>query len=393
MNRSRRQAPLRNLQIYLAHCAKRRRRAAARKLAINGRVDPCRQPREITMRAGALLANIAALALLSQPAAARSLWVFGDSNVDTGWFKVSPFSGNTKFDPDLAMSSTFGIGEPTNNPGPMSVEVLAKALGTTALPANQGGTNFAVSGAKNVNVNTPANGGFPNAVPTATQISNFLLGNTVGGADLIVVNSGANDISFALGSLSGFTVPQQNAYIASQATALAVAIKSLQLHGATHIIVAGQPENFGDASFQAARQFYDTTLRNALTGQQVLLAWGNLNQVRKDIIANPATFGITLFNSTADQTACPLPSAVLNIATAWALLCSANSPVTKPTAFANQALFADDQHWSAAAQKVLGSYYNCLARFTWPQLVPSPLPLPLPPSCRVFTEFKSKTTP
>jgi hypothetical protein len=275
----------------------------------------------------------------------------------------------------------------------MSVEVLAKALGTTALPANQGGTNFATSGAKNVNVNTPANGGFPNAVPTATQISNFLSRNAVAGADLVVVNSGANDISFALGSLSGFTLPQQNAYIKMQATALAGAIKNLQLRGATHIIVAGQPESFGSTSFEAARQLYDTTLRNALTAQQVQYAWGNGNQVRKDIVANPATFNIVHTTTAADQIACPPPNPVLNITTAWALLCSANSPVTQPTAFANQALFADDQHWSAAAQKVLGSYYYCLARFTWPQLVPSPLPLPLPPSCRVFTEFKSQTTP
>ncbi len=347
------------------------------------------------MRAPRFIAAAAVLAILPQTAGAR-VWIFGDSNVDTGWFKVIPFSGNSKFDFDLAMSSTYGIGEPTNNPGPMSVEVLAKALGTTALPANQGGTNFATSGAKNVNVNTSMNGGFPNAVPTATQISNFLApgsGFTLATGDLAIVASGANDIGFALGPLSGFTLPQKNAYIQAQAAALAVSLQSLQTAGALHIIVVGQPESFGSSGFPSARQLYDATLRTALEGRQVHYAWGDVNQVRKDIVGNPATFNILHTTTDAGQTACPPPNPMLNITSAWALLCSAKSPVTQPTAFANQALFADDQHWSAAGQKVLATYFNCLARVTWPQLFPSPLPVPLPASCRVFTEFKNPTTP
>jgi hypothetical protein len=40
------------------------------------------------VRAAMLVANISVLALVTQPAAAR-VWVFGDSNVDTGWYKVS----------------------------------------------------------------------------------------------------------------------------------------------------------------------------------------------------------------------------------------------------------------------------------------------------------------
>ena len=345
------------------------------------------------MRALTFIAMTAVLTLLPPTAEAR-VWVFGDSTVDTGWFKVSPYSGNQTFDFDLAMSSTYGIGKPTNNPGPMSVEALARQFGTTALPANQGGTNFATSGAKNVNPNTPLNGGFPNAVPTATQISNFLSSNTPTGADLFVVASGGNDVHFALSTLSGFTVPQQNAYIEDQATALAGAIKSLQLRGATHIIVAGQQESFGPANFQAARQLYDTTLRNALAARQTKYAWGNVDQVRKDIVANPGLFGIQFFTTAAGHTACPMPDPVLNITTAWALLCSANSPVTQPTIFANLALFADDEHWSAAGQTVLGSYYNCLARVTWPQTTPPfPVVSPIPASCARFTEFKSQHAP
>jgi hypothetical protein len=71
--------------------------------------------------------------------------------------------------------------------------------------------------------------------------------------------------------------------------------------------------------------------------------------------------------------------------------------VTQPASFADQTLFADDQHWSARAHEALGSYLFCLAVTTWPQLRPPPprrgLPPPqtrLPFACADFSEF---TTP
>jgi phospholipase/lecithinase/hemolysin len=348
----------------------------------------------MSIGAATLLASVCAPALAAQPATAR-VWVFGDSNVDSGWYRVPPFSGSPKFDFDLAKAFAYDIGKPTNDPGPMSVEVLAFLLRTTAHPANQGGTNYATSGAKNVDVNTPLNGDFPNAVPTVTQISNFLTDQQPHfglSRDLFVVDSGANDISFALSSLSGFTSEQQDAYIGEQAVALAKVIKNLQLHAATHIIVVGQQESYGGVLAEAARQFYDTTLRNTLDADKVRYSWGDKNQVRKDIVASPATFKIQLFSNTTDETACPLPNPALNITTAWALLCSAKSPVTQPTTFADQALFADDQHWTARAQEILGSYYHCLVRFTWPDLTPFSSPRP-PFACDDFSEFKNRKAP
>jgi hypothetical protein len=155
------------------------------------------------------LAAIIVLTMLAAlPAAAANLWVFGDSNIDTGWYRVSPYSGNPSFDYVFALSATYGIGEPTNNPGPMSVEWLSRLLNmtTTASPANQGGGNYAASGAKNVDLNTPANGNFPNPVPTVTQIVDFIdahPGHRRLAGDVVVVDSGANDVSYATGSLSG----------------------------------------------------------------------------------------------------------------------------------------------------------------------------------------------
>jgi len=82
--------------------------------------------------------------LLPSPLVATSVWVFGDSNVDTGWFKIFPFMGKPAYDAFLQNASALDIGRPTNNPGPMLVEVLAALLqATAASPANQGSTKYA----------------------------------------------------------------------------------------------------------------------------------------------------------------------------------------------------------------------------------------------------------
>ena len=88
------------------------------------------------MRTRLFLAIGAILAPWTQTAAVK-VWVFGDSDVDTGWYKISPFSGDTTFDSYLA-NTTYNIGKPTNNPGPMSVEILATLFKTTAQPYASG---------------------------------------------------------------------------------------------------------------------------------------------------------------------------------------------------------------------------------------------------------------
>jgi phospholipase/lecithinase/hemolysin len=243
----------------------------------------------------------------------------------------------------------------------MSVEVLAQLYRVAAKPANQGatllhpelaGTNYATSGAKNTLVNTPLNGGFPNAVPTVTQIGTYLKHHQPTGQDLFVIDSGANDVGYAVNNLSGV---EQAAYIQGEALTLAAAIKKLQGNGAINIIVANQPESFGTPDQRAARQLYDTTLKGSLDDRQVVYAWGDANGVRQDIVANPALFNIQHTTNATGQTACPLPpNPALNITIAWAILCSSSSPVTQPTAFAEYALFADDEHWASGAQKILG---------------------------------------
>ena len=43
---------------------------------------------------------VAVFVLLAETARANPphLWVFGDSTVDSGWYKISPWNGSNKFD-------------------------------------------------------------------------------------------------------------------------------------------------------------------------------------------------------------------------------------------------------------------------------------------------------
>jgi outer membrane lipase/esterase len=315
----------------------------------------------MSMRLSSMIVSTAIVAM-SVNSASASVWVFGDSTVDTGWYKIAPFSGNSEFDFDLKKSLMYGIGKPTNNPGPMSVEVLARIFFEHAEPANQGGTNYATSGAKNVMVNTPLNGGFPNAIPTLTQLDEYFRHYHPRSYDLFVVSSGGNDVSYAVSSLSG---QAQTSYIEDQASKLADGIKNLQRRGARFTIVANQPESFGAALVQAGRHLYNTSLKSDLDALHVEYAWADVDAVRQRIVANPANFNMLYTTNLMGQIACPQPNPVLGISSAWALLCSVASPLTQPTGFADQALFADDQHWASGAQKILGSYYACLAIASW----------------------------
>jgi phospholipase/lecithinase/hemolysin len=201
------------------------------------------------MSAKSLAAGAALLISITHTASA-AVWGFGDSNIDNGWFTVAPYSGAIAYDTYLQQASLYGIGKQTNNPGPMSIEVLASLLSVTALPANQpNGTNFAVSGAKNVDTNTTTNGGFPNAVPTVTQIGNFLATRKIGANDVFLIDSGANDVTYAL----TLNPTAQQPDLQQKAAGLAKAIAILRKSGATHLIVVNQPESFGTAAKRSAR--------------------------------------------------------------------------------------------------------------------------------------------
>ena len=318
------------------------------------------------------------LAVASGPAAAQSFNQFigfGDSTIDSGFYKAlaSPGSQGAQgptYNGLWPAAVAAGAGKPTSSPGLMNSEALAALFGLTAIPANQpGGTNFATSGAKDVTINAPATGGFLAAIPTVTQIANYLAGSG-GHANpnaLYLISSGGNDVSYALGNtgMAPFP-PNPTAYLISAANSLAGAVAQLQAAGARYIVVPDLPFSFpmgggaGNATERQARLDYSLALWSALAGAGVNFIPADWNSVRVAIAASPSTFGFQFIGNGAAQTACIRPA---GITTAWALLCSSNpgAPSTFVTPDADRThLFADDEHMTTAGQKIQADYYYSL---------------------------------
>jgi outer membrane lipase/esterase len=294
---------------------------------------------------------------------------FGDSNIDSGYYRALPSpGGGAAFNALWASAVANGAGKPTSSPGLMNSEALAAYFGLNALPSNQGGSNYSTSGAKNVTVNNAATGGFQSAVPTVTQISTYLAA-TGGHANpnaLYLINSGANDVSFALGDSGTGPFPANpTAYLIDAANSLAGAIANLQAAGARYIIVPDLPFSFptgggaGNAETRQARLDYSQALWSGLAAAGVNFIPADINAVRVAIAANPSSFGFQFVGNGAGQVACTNPG----VSSAWALLCSSNpgAPSTFVTPDADQTrLFADDQHLTTAGQKIFADYYYSL---------------------------------
>jgi phospholipase/lecithinase/hemolysin len=231
------------------------------------------------------------------------------------------------------------------------------------------GTNYATGGARNHDVNPPGSNLFPNAVPTETQIANYLGEFTPDGRALYVISSGGNDVFYAVKFLLDDPTAAA-AYVIGAADSLAAAIATLQQRGARYIIVTNLPENFGSGDEQNYRHIYNNELMSQLTGLGVSYAWADMNSVRVQILLDPDRFGIVFQTNVSGARACTTPSPALGVTSGWAYLCSPSSPVSKPisTSFAEQAVFSDNEHWATGGHRILGSYYYCLAASTWPQL-------------------------
>jgi outer membrane lipase/esterase len=319
--------------------------------------------------AGALAIAAGLLISANEPAAAQTVNQFigfGDSSIDSGYYRTLPNpGGGALFNSFWAAAVAAGAGPPTSSPGLMNSQVLAARFGLTALPADQGGTNYATSGAKNVTVNNGQTGGFTAAIPTDTQISNYLAasGGRANPNGIYLISSGGNDISFATGGSGTGPFPSNpQAYLISAANSLASSVASLQAAGARYFVVPDQPYSFptgggaANATQRADRLLYSQTLWNSLASNGVNFIPADQNAMRLAIASNPAQFGLQFIGSGVGQAACTAPP---GITTAWALLCSNNpaSPSHFVTPDADQThLFADDQHLTTAGQKILADY-------------------------------------
>jgi len=315
----------------------------------------------MNIRSVVLLSGFTVLASASSiPAFAATVdnvFVFGDSTVDTGWFRYQPLPGNPTLHSLAAASLADGGRIPDTPYGVGAAQVLAAQFGLTATPADApgGGTNYAASGAQN-----NANFVNPNAPSTVSQISTYL--TTHGGvADpngLFLFSSGGNDIKYASG-LSGGTLVQQN-WVAGAATAAATALANLQTAGATNMmVVKGYVANSTATPTFLYNTYYNDLFADlAIDGVKFKTA--NVLSLQQTIFANPAAYGFTSISNVdgPNGTALINPDPTL-IPNSWALY-GTTALLRSPDA-AQTSFWADDEHLAAAAQAIEGNYLYSVA--------------------------------
>ena len=192
--------------------------------------------------------------------------VFGDSLADGGFYLP------------LLPTVPRDAGSFTTNPDPVTPEVLAARLGLSLLPVyGQGGTNYAVGGARVA----AANGA---AIPVTTQINNYVAsGGTFGVHDLVYIQGGGNDY-FAFQAAGS----RDNTILTTAATQLATQVVRLQGLGAQRIVTLAVQT--GGA---AGLQLYNQTYAAALGAARVNALYFDTDKLFNEIVANAASFGIT----------------------------------------------------------------------------------------------------
>jgi outer membrane lipase/esterase len=272
---------------------------------------------------------------------------FGDSTVDSGWYRNLAFpTGNATVDAALPGAIANGGGVSTTGPGPVSSQLLAGYFGLNGNPANQGGSNYATGGARNNQA-----GSYPNAVSTATQISNYLLssGGIASRDALYLIGSGGNDVSLYVGRVNAntITLAQGVTSVTQAATDLVTSVNRLNAAGAQYILVPNQPQSFGTATERTLRTTYNQTLWTGLATNGVNFVPVDFNGMLQAVTGNLASFGFIQGGGPA----CVAPGGVTS---GYALLCT---PLTLVSPDAAQThLFADDIHLSTAGQKILADY-------------------------------------
>ncbi|QOW20146.1 autotransporter domain-containing protein [Lysobacter ciconiae] len=292
----------------------------------------------LALAAAPALAQSAAPANYTQPYSQTIF--FGDSLTDSGHFRpvlvgaVGPQAGI--------------LGKFTTNPWLVWSEYLADAYGTDANAANQGGSNYAVGGARSGQDAVGALGFTPSMT---TQVNTYLAA-TGGVADanaLYTVWGGNNDL-FAVAQ----GAPVQ-ATIGSAVTAQVGAIGALQAAGARYVLVPSIPDLGLTPSARAQgpvaqgqltqlARAYNDALYGGLAASGLRVIPLDMFHLFQEVAANPADFGFTNITGTACQ-----PQI-----TAQSVTCQPGTYVT-PDAATSYA-FADGVHPSGAAHEVIADY-------------------------------------
>ncbi len=288
----------------------------------------------------ALALALAAVPALAQDSPYSKSFFFGDSLTDSGYFRPALIRA---VGPSGAL-----VGRFTTNPGLVWSEYVAEFYGTAAVSNNQGGTNYAVGGAR---TGTNATGPL-GAIPSLTTQVNTYLTSTGARADphaLYTVWGGANDL-FAVAA----GAPAQTTITAAVTAQIGI-VGALQRAGARYVLVPTVPDLGVTPSFRAQGPVGSatgtqlaTTYNNALFGG--LSAAGlrviplDTFHLLQEVVASPAQYGFTNVTGTACQ-----PQI-----TAQSLTCSPTNYVV-PNA-ADTYAFADGVHPSSKAHRIVADY-------------------------------------
>lgn len=238
-----------------------------------------------------LATAVVALSLVAGNASAQfsNVYFFGDSLTDSGSFKPLLPPGTGLF---------------TTNPGPVWSQLLAEHYGLQAIPANQGGTNFAQGGARVTGLpgvpDSPPTG---TATPIATQVAQLLGAGPLDGGALYSVWGGANDIFFQLDALAAGTInpAQLEVNVVAAAGDLVRQVGILEAAGARYVVVFNLPDigktPFALASGQGAlisalSSLYNTALIGGLDGLGVPEIRFNVAALFDEVRTNTTAFGI-----------------------------------------------------------------------------------------------------
>jgi outer membrane lipase/esterase len=291
----------------------------------------------------------AALAVAATPALAAESFthfsntvVFGDSLSDSGHFRPALIQ---LLGPNGAVLGRF-----TTNPGLVWDEYLADYYGGNATSDNQGGSNYAVGGAR---VDIDGAGGLGPIPSLATQLDAYLAANG-GAADpnaLYTVWGGAND-------LFSITDPATaQATIGEAVTAEVGLIGALQAAGARYVLVANVPDLGLTPAYAGSPTTaglgnqlsvaYNSALFGGLAAQGLRVIPVNAFDLLHEIVADPGLYGFTNVTSPACGVQ-PAPAG------GSSLFCNPGSYVAPG---ADQTyLFADGVHPTSAAHAVVAQY-------------------------------------
>lgn len=229
--------------------------------------------------------------LAAAPALADTVYVFGDSFVDSG----NAYLGTLPFVPPLpapAADPAQGYFMGRFGDGYNYADIITKRLtGSYSTPYLAGGSNFAVGGARAAGdrIIPPFPASIP-GLPNQRLLYNAATGGAVDPNGIYILSFGNNDVSAILSGDTDGRTPQQ--YAADYVGNIVSTVQALDAGGARHIFVFGVP-NPGQPVGVALQQQLDLgldaiapTLTTPVTRFDYFNFFGQL-------LAHPVAYGLT----------------------------------------------------------------------------------------------------